>query len=391
MPSSSRAGPLTTRAGTTEAVVVFTPGRSKEGSAIAETAAHSSGMDSGGAPAMTAFTASNSTVQNAPLGYSAPSAKSAARPLAVTNSRTRSSVGCRTGRPSDQPRLKASAVNSRVSAGTSRRGAGAAVTLAHRPKSLEQRSIVFASDFAHLALGSSLQRVREELQAEIGIAALAGQHPDQWLEVLGADGHRRDIPLQGTDRVMHRPYGAGATVTQAHHGDVYLLEEFLVFLTADDHFLIALADGRPPDDWLSPVLFKQPGPLVGHIIPGYPEIVAAKPDYLALDGTRGPAQWDSLVIKARDWCQNECHRVNSPPQFVRMITIMRQLTGRVKAARTAHMLSQRWLSSRSSVDVGLRIAKRVIAFEAAALHHVGDHRLHHRSRHETFRASTVSG
>src|ERR1700689_4841888 len=108
--------------------------------------------------------------------------------------------------------------------------------------------------------------------------------------MLGADGHCWDIPLQGSDRVMHSPYGAGAAITQANHGDVYLLEEFLIFLAAGDHFLIALADRCPPDDRPSPVPLKQPGPLVGYVIPGHPEVVAAKPNRLAFDGTRRSTQ-----------------------------------------------------------------------------------------------------
>ena len=55
-------GPLTIIAGTTDAVVAFREGSSKSGSDIADMAATSNGIDSGGAPAITALMARRSTV-----------------------------------------------------------------------------------------------------------------------------------------------------------------------------------------------------------------------------------------------------------------------------------------------------------------------------------------
>ena len=95
--------------------------RLKIGSAIASIAEHSSGMASGGAPAITALIATFSTVARPLRGGRSHRCSSGNRPDAATWARTRSSVGGMSGRPSPHPASVASFVNAAGSSSTSRR------------------------------------------------------------------------------------------------------------------------------------------------------------------------------------------------------------------------------------------------------------------------------
>src|SRR2546430_6227548 len=116
-----RAGPFTNTPGTTHDVVVFNANRLNTGSAIAAIAALSKGIDSAGAPANTAFTATFSTVQRPLRGGSSARHSSGNRADATRYSRTRSSVGGTSGRPSPQPASVASFWKATGSSSTSRR------------------------------------------------------------------------------------------------------------------------------------------------------------------------------------------------------------------------------------------------------------------------------
>ena len=116
-----RAGPFTNTPGTTHDVVVFNANRLNTGSAIASIAVLSNGIDSAGAPANTAFTAIFSTVQRPLRGGSSARHSSGNRPDATRYSRTRSSVGGTSGRPSPQPASVASFWKATGSSSTSRR------------------------------------------------------------------------------------------------------------------------------------------------------------------------------------------------------------------------------------------------------------------------------
>src|SRR5438876_545951 len=116
-----RAGPFTNTPGTTHDVVVFNANRLNAGSAIASIAVLSNGIDSAGAPANTAFTAIFSTVQRPLRGGSSARHSSGNRADATRYSRTRSSVGGTSGRPSPQPASVASFWKATGSSSTSRR------------------------------------------------------------------------------------------------------------------------------------------------------------------------------------------------------------------------------------------------------------------------------
>src|SRR2546430_13516473 len=98
-----RAGPFTNTPGTTHDVVVFNANRLNTGSAIASIAALSKGIDSAGAPANTAFTATFSTVQRPLRGGSSARHSSGNRPDATRYAQTRHSVGGTSGGPAPPP------------------------------------------------------------------------------------------------------------------------------------------------------------------------------------------------------------------------------------------------------------------------------------------------
>src|SRR3954468_3919051 len=167
MPSSSRAGPLTNRPGTTHDVVVFSAKRLNSGSTIASTAAHNSGIDSAGAPASTALTATFSTVHRPLRGGTSASRSSGKRPDAAHHSRTRASVGGTTGRPSPQPASVASFVNAPTSSSaTWSRSLVSQVT--SQPDGPHERSPVVSGNATHLLLGPGLERVRQDDDAQTG-------------------------------------------------------------------------------------------------------------------------------------------------------------------------------------------------------------------------------
>ena len=104
MPIAPATGPQTTRSGVTFSSVVWTPRRLKAGSAIARTAASTTGRCSGRQPAMTALTATFSTVARPLSGSSAPRTSPGASGAQESASSTRPRVGATIGRPSVQPR-----------------------------------------------------------------------------------------------------------------------------------------------------------------------------------------------------------------------------------------------------------------------------------------------
>src|SRR5262245_32258168 len=115
-----RRGPFTITSGVTASVVPDTPTSAKSGSQIASTAASTTGRYAGRQPAITAFTATRSTVARPLAGATRPISSSPRRPLAATAARTRSAVGGTTGRPSVTPRANRSSSGSIASALTAR-------------------------------------------------------------------------------------------------------------------------------------------------------------------------------------------------------------------------------------------------------------------------------
>src|SRR5207245_1808052 len=97
-PSSAAIGPCTIRSGATGCVVAWTPYRLNEGSSMASTAATISGNAPGSQPAITALTASFSSVANRQSGGITPSDRSPGAPPSIA--RTRASVGGTIGQPS---------------------------------------------------------------------------------------------------------------------------------------------------------------------------------------------------------------------------------------------------------------------------------------------------
>src|SRR6267143_5325670 len=118
--SARRTGPLTMTSGVTASVVPDTPTRAKSGSQIASTAASTTGRYSGRQPAITALTATRSTVARPLAGATSPISSSPRRPLAATAARTRSTLGGTTGRPSVTPRANRSSIGSDASGLTAR-------------------------------------------------------------------------------------------------------------------------------------------------------------------------------------------------------------------------------------------------------------------------------
>src|SRR4051812_48670127 len=187
MPSSSRAGPLTNRPGTTHDVVVFSAKRLNSGSTIASTAAHNNGIDSAGAPASTALTATFSTVHRPLRGGSSHRRSSGDRPDAAHHSRTRASVGGTTGNPSPHPASVASFVNATTSSSaTSRRSLVNQVT--SQPDGPQERSPVGSCNLAHLLFRSCLERIRQHHHAQAGPARVGGHRVGQRVELLRHDG-----------------------------------------------------------------------------------------------------------------------------------------------------------------------------------------------------------
>src|SRR6266545_5463902 len=239
--NSWRAGPFTNTPGTTHDVVVFSAKRLNAGSAMASIAAHNSGIDAAGAPAMTAFTATFSTVQRPLRGGSSARHSSGKRPDATRCARTRSSVGGTSGSPSPHPASVASFWNASGSSSTSRRALDSqsssqpsgpqstrpAISLcswfmALRPyaQRLEQAGPVVARDLAYLGLGARLERVRQHVDAQARPPGVGGHGVGEMLELCGYDDDRR-LPLGGHgDGVVHAPRGAGASVAEADDGDV---------------------------------------------------------------------------------------------------------------------------------------------------------------------------
>ena len=105
MPRRAAIGPLTMRSGEHGCVVVCTAWRLNAGSASASSAAMTTGRCSGSAPAMTALTATHSTVATPSRGASTATTSSRRRRVPATIRATRSAVGGITGSPSPQPRV----------------------------------------------------------------------------------------------------------------------------------------------------------------------------------------------------------------------------------------------------------------------------------------------
>src|SRR3954452_6808430 len=93
-----------------------------------------------------------------------------------SSSRTRSSVGGSRGRPSPHPSSIDSSYNAYGSASTTIRSL-ASMSVTRSPLHAEHRQqlrIELASDFAHLGLGSLLERVRQHQHVEVGVLVVLG-------------------------------------------------------------------------------------------------------------------------------------------------------------------------------------------------------------------------
>jgi len=115
-------GPLTTSSGATGCVVACTPYRLNVGSSIASTAATMIGNAAGSQPAITALTASFSSVACRQSGGMTPSTRAPSRPPSMAA--TRSGVGGMMGSPSHHARSvkaarRATGSSSRVMSATS--------------------------------------------------------------------------------------------------------------------------------------------------------------------------------------------------------------------------------------------------------------------------------
>src|SRR6266545_4011524 len=239
--SAWRAGPFTNMPGTTHDVVVFNANRLNTGSAIASIAAHSNGIDAAGAPAITAFTATFSIVQRPLRGGSSATHSSGNRPDATRYSRTRSSVGGTSGRPSPQPASVASFWNATGSSSTSSRAlvsqsssqpsgpqstrpaislCSCLIVLDPGPERFQQAGPVLARDLTHVGLRPRLERVRQHVDAQAGPPRVGGHGVGQVLELRCHDDDRRLPPGDHRDGVVHTPGGTGASVAQPDDGDV---------------------------------------------------------------------------------------------------------------------------------------------------------------------------
>src|SRR5262245_5599324 len=119
MPTVRPYSPCTMTSGATGCVVACTPYRLNAGSSIASTAATTIGKCGGSHPAITALTASFSSVACRHSGGMAPSDRSGGRPPSMAM--TRSSVGGTTGNPSHQRRSQKAARTAWGSSSTSRK------------------------------------------------------------------------------------------------------------------------------------------------------------------------------------------------------------------------------------------------------------------------------
>src|SRR4249919_42098 len=304
-----RAGPFTNMPGTTHDVVVFNANRLKTGSAIASIEAHSNGIDSAGAPAITAFTATFSTVQRPLRGGSSATHSSGNRPDATRYSRTRASVGGTSGRPSPQPASVASFWNATGSSSTSRRALVSQsssqpsgpqstrpaislcswlIALRPDPERLEQAGPVLARDLAHLFLRPRLERVRQHVDAQADAPGVGGHGVGQVLELCCHDDDRRLPPGGHRGGVVHTPGGTGASVAQPHDGDVDVGGEVVELGERADTF-VADAVTRAPWQNVRAGGDQLACPLVEHPLERRPCPVGADADDSAGDVARvGP-------------------------------------------------------------------------------------------------------
>jgi hypothetical protein len=121
MPMARRTGPFTTITGPEGIVVASSPCMLNSSVQTASTAARTTGRNSGRQPAMTAFTATFSTVQGARSGGTTATTWSGARVVPSSMATTRSSVGGTSGRPSLQPRANMASNSSSRDASSTRR------------------------------------------------------------------------------------------------------------------------------------------------------------------------------------------------------------------------------------------------------------------------------
>src|SRR5215204_3437240 len=296
--SVCRAGPFTNMPGTTHDVVVFNANRLNTGSAIASIAAHSNGIDSAGAPAITALTATFSIVQRPLRGGSSATHSSGNRPDVTRYSRTRSSVGGMSGSPSPQPALVASFWNATGSSSTSSRAlvsqsssqpsgpqsTRSAISLwswliALRPDSerLEEAGPVLARDLAHLGLRPRFEWVRQHMDAQACPPGVGGHGVGQVLELCCHDDDRRLPPGGHLDGVVHAPGGAGASVAQPDDGDVDVGRE-VVELGEGSEAVVADAIARAPRPHLRAGRDQPACPLVEHPLERRPGPVGADAD-----------------------------------------------------------------------------------------------------------------
>src|SRR5436190_1500185 len=292
-----RAGPFTNTPGTTHDVVVFNANRLNRGSAIASIAAHSNGIDSAGAPAITAFTATFSTVQRPLRGGSSATHSSGKRPDATRCSRTRPSVGGTSGRPSPQPASVASFWNATASSSTWRRAlVSQSSSQPSGPQStrpaislcswlivsgpdaecLKQAGPVLARDLAHLGLGPRLERVRQHVDAQAGPPGVGGHGVREMLELRCHDDDRRLPPGGHRDGVVHAPGGAGPSVAEPDDGDVDVGREVVELGERPDAVVADAVAGAPRPN-LRAGGGQLAGPLVEHPLEGRPRAIGADP------------------------------------------------------------------------------------------------------------------
>ena len=84
---------------------------------------------------------------------------------------------------------------------------------------------MLARDGPHLVLGTHLEWIGQDMDAQARPPGVGGHGVGQLLELRSHDDDRRLAPVGGRDGVVDAPGGAGASVAQPDHGDVDGVDE----------------------------------------------------------------------------------------------------------------------------------------------------------------------
>ena len=132
-------------------------------------------------------------------------------------------------------------------------------------------------DRSDFLLGSRLQGIRQNMDAQARTAGVRRHGVGEMLELCGYDDDRRLPPVRGRDRVVDAPGGAGASVAEPDDGDLDAVGE-LVQLRERAVTLFADPVAGTPDLDFGADTDQLTTPFVEHPLERAPRRVVANPD-----------------------------------------------------------------------------------------------------------------